>query len=444
MTHVEDVIGLGSPGDVFAALAGLDHVAFLDSSDAEHPESRYSVVAAAPSGAWRTLARLENRTRRGSRSAAGPYTSGAIGFISYEAGELFERLPARAPVRPAVPRVCFDLYDALLVYDHARRGWAATGTQPARRRLLRAASGAALCGTARFAAGPIRPQFTRRQYVDRVRSVRRHIRDGDIYQANLTMSFTAPFEGDAAALYRVLRRVNPAPYSAFVRIGGIEILSFSPELFLRHDGRTLETHPIKGTIRRSGRRDDAARHRLCASVKEQAELAMIVDVERNDLSRICVDVNVDGHGRVESFAGLYHTVSTVRGVPQRGVTPRGALRATFPGGSITGAPKIRAMEILAGLEREERGVYTGAIGYIGLDGRMILNMAIRTIVIGGGLLRFNSGGGITWDSDPDQEYSEMLAKVEIIQRVLREGSSSSSKFKVQSSTRHGLSRRFEL
>lgn len=434
MTQVENVIGLGAPCDVFAALAGLDHVAFLDSSDAEHPESRYSVVAAMPSGAYRSMARLEAPARRGTRAAAGPYTSGAIGFISYEAGELFERLPARAPVRPAVPRVCFDRYDALLVYDHARSRWAATGTQPARERLLRAASGAALCGTARFAAGPIRPQFTRRQYLDRVRCVRRHIRDGDIYQANFTMSFTAPFEGDAAALYLALRRVNPAPYSAFLRTGGIEILSFSPELFLRHDGRTLETHPIKGTIRRSGRRDDAARHRLCASGKEQAELAMIVDVERNDLSRICVDVNVDDHGRVESFAGLYHTLSTVRGVPHRGVTPRGVLQATFPGGSITGAPKIRAMEILAELEREERGVYTGAIGYIGRDGRMVLNMAIRTIVIGDGILRFNSGGGITWDSDPDREYSEMLAKVEIIQRVLIRASSSSSKCKTTGQT----------
>lgn len=418
---------LGSPAEVFGLVCHRSAAAFLDSSDPAHPRSRFSIVAFVPSGSATTLRAIDGHGARRDATRierSGIYSAGAIGFISYEAGGLFERLPPRRHTLPSIPLMHFVRYDSLLTYDHARARWRQTGQRRAARRALAALHRSAAVPRrppGGFRVGPVTPQFSYREYVERVRAIRRHIRAGDIYQADLTMSFTASFDGDSTALYLKLREANPAPYSAFIRCGGVEVLSFSPELLLRFDGRILETHPIKGTIRRRiGRADDAAQHELRMSKKDRAELAMIVDVARNDLARVCRRVEVVGHGRVESFAGLHHTVSTVRGAAT-GLAPSAILRAAFPGGSITGAPKIRAMQILAELEGERRGVYTGAIGYIGRDGMMALSMAIRTIVIGEGLLRFNSGGGITWDSDPRREYDEMMAKVEVISRALREG-----------------------
>lgn len=402
------------PADVFARVAHLPGVAFLDSSDRLHPEAARSVIGISPARVVRTLDSIPPPLRPRSPREYGP---GLIGFISYEAGREFERIPARSRAVPHPPAIHMAEYDSLLVFDHRRRTVRAEGVR-AEREWGRLIIEETPRRKSRLRIGRIEPQFARSEYLRRVQAIRRHIRDGDIYQANLTMSFSAAFEGDPADLYIELRRQNPAPYAAFIRAGRLSVLSFSPELFLRYDGETVETHPIKGTARRcAGERDDAARHALRTSAKERAELAMIVDVERNDLARICKDVRVEAHGRIESFAGLHHAVTTVKGTA-RGLTAREILRATFPGGSVTGAPKIRAMEILAGLEREERGVYTGAVGYIGDDGSLVLNLAIRTIIAGEGVLRFNAGGGITWDSDPAAEYDEMMAKTEVIRSVL--------------------------
>jgi len=238
-----------------------------------------------------------------------------------------------------------------------------------------------------------------------------YIRAGDIYQVNLTRRFSFP-AGDAQPreLFRHLWAVSEAPLSAFVEIPGGAICSASPELFLAIDGRQVTTRPIKGTRPRDRdpMRDRLNAYELTASPKEQAELVMITDLERNDLGRVCEfgSVVVDELVKRETYSHVHHLVSTVTGTLRQGVDTLSAVRACFPGGSITGAPKKRAMEIIAELEPEGRGWYTGAVGYFGYDGSVQFNIAIRTMVVEGDVVHFHTGSGITADSDPGHEFEE--------------------------------------
>ena len=249
--------------------------------------------------------------------------------------------------------------------------------------------------------------------MERVRAL---ILAGDIYQANVAQSFVATRPDGVASfdLYRQLRAANPAPFAAYLDQGGRQILSSSPELFLRSDGRRVETRPIKGTARRDTdpAADRAAADALAASAKNRAENVMIVDLLRNDLSRVCkpASVSVPTLCAVESYAGLHHLVSAVTGTLRPEVDTLDLVAASFPGGSITGAPKLRAMEIIAAIEGRARGEYCGAIGWLGFDGAMALNIAIRTIVATGDQFEFAVGGGITLLSDPDEEFEETLVK----------------------------------
>jgi para-aminobenzoate synthetase component 1 len=262
---------------------------------------------------------------------------------------------------------------------------------------------------------PLRSNFTRDSYCAAIRRAKDYITAGDIYQVNLSQRFQCAITASPLELYAALRAANPAPYAAYLDIGGAQILSSSPECFLRMNGRDIITRPIKGTLPRH--RDPA---HLLHSAKDNAELLMITDLERNDLGRVCAfgSVHVPELFRVESYATVHHLVATVAGTLRPGVSHVQALRACFPGGSITGAPKIRAMEIIDELEPHARGVYCGAIGYFGHDGASHFNIAIRTIVHQSGLLTFHAGGGIVADSEPDTEYDETLAKAEGILRAL--------------------------
>lgn len=244
-----------------------------------------------------------------------------------------------------------------------------------------------------------------------VERAQEYIRAGDIYQVNLTRRFSLPAgDADPRGLFRHLWAVSEAPLSAFVEIPGGALCSASPELFLAIDGRQVTTRPIKGTRPRDRDplRDRLNAYELTASPKEQAELVMITDLERNDLGRVCEfgSVVVDELVKRETYSHVHHLVSTVTGTLRPGVDPLSALRACFPGGSITGAPKKRAMEIIAELEPEDRGWYTGAVGYFGYDGSAQFNIAIRTMVIEGGMVHFHTGSGITADSDPGLEFEE--------------------------------------
>lgn len=261
----------------------------------------------------------------------------------------------------------------------------------------------------------MRPEFVpgldKADWVQRVGRAHEYIAAGDIYQVNLTHTLTAPWSVDPAAFYPRLRAASPAPYACFLRLGDTTVLSASPECFLQIDGRRIVTRPIKGTRPRRGD-DAAAAAELLASEKERAELVMITDLERNDLGQVCEygSVRVAALCELQTFAQVHHLVSTVEGRLRHGITPVQALRACYPGGSITGAPKKRAREIIAGLEPAPRGIYTGALGFFARDGRAVFNIAIRTLVVRDGLASYGVGAGIVADSDPAAEYDETLHK----------------------------------
>lgn len=378
-----------------------------------------------PFGALR--AALGARALEDGRAAAGipPFVGGGIGYLSYELGRHVERLPATVEDDLEMPELAFAFYDLVISSDARGRKWLVTtrdgGAGAAREALERIAPG----------AGASRPRnvppesasstglefecgFTPEAYKDSVDRVKEYILAGDIYQANLSQRFSAPLLEPAWDLYRRLRVKNAAPFSAYLNYGDFAVASSSPERFLLVNGRNVETRPIKGTSRRyeDPVKDMESRDFLTSSAKDRAELAMIVDLERNDLGRVCEygSVEVDEHAVLESYATVHHLVSTVTGRLHEGRDILDLLRATFPGGSITGAPKIRSMEIIDELEPTARSVYTGAIGYLGLDGRHDLNVAIRTMIIKGGRVFFQVGGGITADSQAEAEFQETLDK----------------------------------
>jgi aminodeoxychorismate synthase component I len=265
---------------------------------------------------------------------------------------------------------------------------------------------------------------TRPGYIRAVRKVLDYIAVGDCYQVNLSHRLSAPLEAAPWRLYERLREVSPAPYAAFIDCGDHQVLSSSPELFLRVRAREAETRPIKGTRPRgaSTEEDRALAAELLSSAKDRAELLMIVDLERNDLGRVCEygSVHVPELFRLESYPNVHHLVASVRGRLRSEIGPLECLRALFPGGSITGAPKIRAMEIIEELEPVRRGVYTGAIGWADAHGNGEWNIAIRTMVVKDGTVYFQVGGGIVADSDPDAEYDETLAKARGMLRALEQ------------------------
>lgn len=271
-------------------------------------------------------------------------------------------------------------------------------------------------------ASPATSSLTPEEYAGAVLRIHEYIRAGDIYQVNLTRTLTADFTGSPGALFSRMREISPAPFSAFLSCPGRHILSASPELFLRIDGLEIETRPIKGTRPRyqNEAADRAAAAELTSDPKEIAELIMITDLERNDLGRVCEfgSVNVSHLTERQSFAQVHHLVSTVRGRLRGHAHPLDALDACFPGGSITGAPKKRAMEIISEIEPCPRGLYTGAIGFFGFDGLSQFNIAIRTIEIADGRARFGVGSGITIDSNPRSEFEETCHKASGIEAAL--------------------------
>ena len=380
-----------------------------------------------------------------------PFQGGAAGYLGYDYGALLERLPAPRFDDLAIPDVMLGLYDWVIAWDH-RLGtaWIVSTGLPeagpgrrarARQRLamVRERLGAPPATAVRSPAFPhcgerveapsypvlgvdgaepigLRSTFTHRGYLDAVTRVRDYIVAGDIFQANLSQRFHATLREPPFDLYRRLRRRNPAAFAAFLGFGELQVLSASPERFLRldQDGRRVETRPIKGTRPRGlGPMHDAALGRaLAESDKDRAENVMIVDLLRNDLSRVCRPgtVRVPELFALEQHPTVHHLVSTVVGELEPGADAVDLVRAAFPGGSITGAPKVRAMEIIAELEPSRRGVYCGSIGYLSATGAMDTSIVIRTYLARGGRVYFQAGGGIVADSDPELEYRETLDK----------------------------------
>jgi para-aminobenzoate synthetase component 1 len=270
--------------------------------------------------------------------------------------------------------------------------------------------------------GQLQSNFTQEAYLQAVGRIREYIKNGDVYQVNLSQRFSFPLEGDPYLLFRRLFALNPAPFYAYLNCRDFVIFSTSMERFLLRQENYLETRPIKGTRPRgrSSEEDEAYRQELVASPKDDAELSMIVDLLRNDLGKVCRarTVKVKEHKRLEAYQNVYHLVSIVTGELQPRASHVDILRATFPGGSITGCPKIRSMEIIDELEPQVRHVYTGALGYLGLHRNMDLNVAIRTAIVANGMGHFSVGGGVVYDSDEQAEYEETLHKGQTLFRLL--------------------------
>jgi para-aminobenzoate synthetase component 1 len=367
-------------------------------------------------------------------ASAPPFLGGLAGFLGYDLGRRFERLPSLALADQELPVMRLALHDWVIAWDR-RDGRAWLGGRAVDERIARlddrlaevrarlvaplARAGSTDNGGA---AIELRSGLDPRAYEAGVESIRQFIADGELYQANLTRRLEAPFRADPWPLYRRLRTGDPALFSAFLDLGANPltgapraIVSASPEPFLSvTSGGVVETNPIKGTRPRGRDRDDDRRlaRELLASAKDRAENVMIVDVLRNDLGRVCRpgSVRVPRLCRLERTAAVQHLVSTVTGQLQLGSDAFDLLAASFPGGSITGAPKIRAMELLEGLEPVRRGPYTGIAGWLGPDGAMASSILIRTFVADGERLSLHVGGGITWRSDPAAEWDETVAK----------------------------------
>lgn len=394
-----------------------------------HEEGKTRVVTGDP---FTLLTSLLNRCRLNAPPEFPGFPGGAVGYLSYDLCRRVEQVPDLAADDLGLPEMHLGFYDVLIAIDHVGGGVTLLIGAPDGResealakagrwgRALKAAAPTPLPPLP--AAGPVSSTFSRSGYADALGRALTYIAAGDIYQVNLAQRFSCPWSGSGWQLYRRLREVNPAPFSAFLELGAWQVVSGSPERFLTVRGRQIETRPIKGTRPRGAtpEEDRARAQELLASEKDAAELVMIVDLQRNDLGRVCEfgSVHVPDLRRLEATPGVWHTVATVAGELRRDATPARILWAAFPGGSITGAPKIRAMAIIEELEPVRRGVYTGAIGYIGFDGQMDLNIAIRTAVVREGCVHFHAGGGIVADSDPAAEYEETLVKAESIAGAL--------------------------
>ncbi|MBI2852554.1 MAG: aminodeoxychorismate synthase component I [Chloroflexi bacterium] len=377
------------------------------------------------------------KTYRLARSASPvPFVTGAVGYLSYDLCHFIERLPTTAIDDLKLPECYFGFYDVILAFDNLERkayivssGFPETAEAEriarARERtaeMKNKLSGAGYAGkekpvllTPTGRQTPLlKGNFTHEEYVAAVEKARQYIIAGDIFEVNLSQRFETELTGAPFELYKKLRQINPAPFASYLNFNGVSVVSASPERFLRLRVEQVETRPIKGTRPRgkTGEEDESLARDLLLSAKDRAENVMIVDLERNDLGRVCRfgTVKVTELAILETFPTVFHLTSTVVGRLKQGKNGIDLLKATFPGGSITGAPKVRAMEIIDELEPTRRSVYTGSIGYLSFDGNLDLNIAIRTFLVKDGKAYFQVGGAVVYDSDPEAEYRETLDK----------------------------------
>jgi para-aminobenzoate synthetase component I len=363
--------------------------------------------------------------------ASPPLSAGLLGYLSYDLKDCLEVLPRTSCDDLCLPRLYMTAPSILLVHDRHQ------GTTTAHVPILEDGEPAARARLANFQedlgkarptrspnprVGELRSGLSRDEYLEAVDTIRDYIVRGHVYQVNMSQRFETEFDGDAFALFANLFKVNPAPFFAFIQAGDHQIVSTSPERFIRLADKMVETRPIKGTRPRgtTPEQDQALRHDLETSRKDEAELSMIVDLLRNDIGKVCAarSVRVVEHKRLEAYENVYHLVSVVLGRLDDDKNAVDLVKATFPGGSITGCPKIRSMEIIDELEPIRRHIYTGSIGYLGFQGTMDLSIAIRTATISNRRLVFSVGGGVVFDSKGPDEFEESLHKGRTLLRAL--------------------------
>lgn len=378
-----------------------------------------------------------------------PFLSGAVGYFGYEAGHFIERLPHLAEDDLGVPDICLFFADAVLAHDHllcksyvafTQRGPESEAIKQIehlhqilvrRIRAFEAAAGhRSKLQTKTDGDVKIGGHASRASYVDTVRKAQEHIRNGAVFEVCTTHRLEAPFAGDAWELYRALREINPAPFACFIKLPWGEVVSSSPERFLRLDHHgVVESRPIKGTRPRgqTPEEDEDLRNDLIHSAKDRAENAMIVDLVRNDLGRVCEvgSITVPELMTIEPYATVFQMVSTIRGKLRPDRSPIDLVRACFPGGSMTGAPKIESLKIIDSIEPYVRGVYSGSVGYLADTSALDLNVVIRTFIVKDGRCTFSVGGAVVLDSDPGGEYQETLDKAAALIHALSRTTGSS-------------------
>ena len=469
----EELTPRPDPWEACLRLSALPHLLFLDSGG-EHPGlGRYSFVTADPFKwlwSWRgrlvedhagphegdPFALLQDRLGRWRADALPglpPFQGGAAGLFGYDLCHHIERLPRPPRDEFQTPDLAVGFYDWVVAFDHAARrawllstGFPQTGKARALRALARLRSVRTILtrravpqppDVTPFVSGRVDPgprfplpglggvssNFNRPAYLDAVRRAIEYTHAGDCFQVNLSQRLLHEIDRHPLYLLRDLRERNAAPFAGYFDAGDFAVVSASPERFLRVESGEVETRPIKGTRPRGTTPEEDRRNidALLHSAKDRAENVMIVDLLRNDLGRVCAygSVRVPAVCRLETYEHVHHLVSEVRGRLRPGKGPVDLLRAAFPGGSVTGAPKVRAMEIIAELEPTARGPYCGSLGYLGFDGSMDTSILIRTFTAGRGWVQFPVGGGIVADSVPEDEYAETLHKAEGLLRALR-------------------------
>ncbi len=385
------------------------------------------------------------------RSRDFPFWGGAVGWFSYDLKGHLEELPDISVCDLDIPDCALGFYDCVLIFDNLdKKTYISSSGFPelGRKRLLRAKARLenlkeslslplhlrdvewSTSGTWNRYKG-LGSTFTKSQYIDTVLRAQEYIKKGDIYQVNLSQRFQKELTMHPFGLYSILRRINPAPFAAYLNFGNVKVLSASPERFIKVIDRNIQTRPIKGTRPRGKNiaEDSLLKKQLTRSVKDRAENLMIIDLERNDLGRICEygSIRVSEFMICEVYPTVFHLTSTIEGRLRKNKDAMDVLVNCFPGGSITGAPKIRSMEIIEELEPVKRAIYTGSIGYIGFNQDMDTSIVIRTFIIKDGKAYFNVGGGIVYDSDPEKEYEETLDKAKALVEAIEYASSVSKR-----------------
>ncbi len=358
-----------------------------------------------------------------------PFQGGFVGYLSYELGKYIEELPDSRSDDYNLPEIYFGVYDVIYVYDYLKNrlyiaGYNFGENSEKKVELYKEALKNIKADDSNFKIGKhLESNFTKEKFKDTISQAKEYIFAGDIYQVNLSQRFHTDFSGDAYEFYKNFRNISPAPFGAFLDYGSFQILSNSPERYLLISNDHIETRPIKGTRKRGkdSVEDEMLKQELINSDKDKAEHLMIVDLERNDLGRIAKfnSVKVSEFEIIETYANVHHMVSTVEAKIDKRFHIVDCIKNSYPGGSITGAPKIRAMEIIDELEPTYRSVYTGSIGYISFDDDLDLNIAIRTAIIKDNTIYFQVGGGIVADSDPEDEYIETIVKAESFTKTLK-------------------------
>jgi len=432
-----------SPVEFFDSVSGRDYAFFLDSGMSHDRLGRHSYIGFEPFMVFRSKGREIEviRGRETKKIEANPFdvlegilkdyrvegtelpfTGGAVGFFGYDLKDVLYELPQLAEDDIRMWDCMLGFYDSVLVFDHLKGKWYLTGCgftdRDYRGEIEKAGEFPGDRTENSSGIQEYKSNFEKEKYLKTLERVNEYIAAGDIYQANISQRLDAEIGIGPWTLYKRLRAINPAPFAAFLNFDDVTVVSASPERFFKVEERRIQTRPIKGTRPRGmdSAKDKGLEKELMGSEKDKAEHVMIVDLERNDIGKICEfgSVKVSEFELIERYSTVFQMVSTVEGTLRGDVSQVDCLRAMFPGGSITGAPKVRAMEIIEELEPTKRALYTGSIGYLGFNGNIDLSIVIRTFLIKDNRAYFQVGGGIVADSEPEDEYQETMDKAKAL------------------------------